>query len=257
MPSSRAGPGGRAGRVVREAAGADLASSTRSRRPGRRPGASSWLGFNRRWAPAVLAAQRLAGGGAPRRSSWSTGSPRAGSLTATGTSTGARAAGCSARCATSSIPRRRWSGADIEEPSGAGRRPRRGDGRWPATTLVVALRFADGSVATICYGSAAPAAGKERIEVLPDPGAWSSTTSGPASSTAGRSGRAARTRATAPTPPHSGRRCTAARPCRPRPCWPPCAPPSRRRLKAKASSEKGCDGYVDEPSTTSTGLGRM
>ena len=32
--------------------------------------------------------------------------------------------------------------------------------------MVVALRFADGSVASIAYGSAPPATGKERIEVL-------------------------------------------------------------------------------------------
>ena len=76
--------------------------------------------------------------------------------------------------------------------------------------VVVALRFADGSVASIAYGSAPPVAGKERIEVLagshqviiddfrsvlverPDP--W----------------KGGRTRATAPTPPRSGRRCAVA-----------------------------------------------
>jgi predicted dehydrogenase len=35
----------------------------------------------------------------------------------------------------------------------------------PADDAVVALRFADGSLATIGYGSAAPSAGKERVEV--------------------------------------------------------------------------------------------
>jgi predicted dehydrogenase/threonine dehydrogenase-like Zn-dependent dehydrogenase len=41
-----------------------------------------------------------------------------------------------------------------------------GDGRAvPGNDAVVALRFADGSLATICYGSALPTAGKEWIEV--------------------------------------------------------------------------------------------
>ena len=35
----------------------------------------------------------------------------------------------------------------------------------PGNDAVVSLRFADGSLATICYGSALPSAGKEWIEV--------------------------------------------------------------------------------------------
>jgi predicted dehydrogenase len=41
-----------------------------------------------------------------------------------------------------------------------------GDGRTvPGNDAIVSLRFADGSLATICYGSALPKAGKEWIEV--------------------------------------------------------------------------------------------
>ena len=102
------------------------------------------------------------GRGDRRRSWWSTGSPRAGSPTATGTSTGARAAACSARCATSSTSRRRSSGADIEDAVAV----LGGDASQGNDGVAVALRFADGSVASIAYGSTPPVAGKERIEVL-------------------------------------------------------------------------------------------
>ena len=61
-------------------------------------------------------------------------------------------------------------GTDIEETvslladQGHGRRS--GDGRIvPGNEAVVSLRFADGSLATICYGSALPSAGKEWIQV--------------------------------------------------------------------------------------------
>jgi hypothetical protein len=60
-------------------------------------------------------------------------------------------------------------GADIEETVSvlAGEsHGRGGDGHIvPGNDAVVSLRFADGSLATICYGSARPAAGKEWIEV--------------------------------------------------------------------------------------------
>jgi predicted dehydrogenase len=61
-------------------------------------------------------------------------------------------------------------GADIEETvsvlAGEGHGRRGGDGRTvPGNDAIVSLRFADGSLATICYGSALPAAGKEWIEV--------------------------------------------------------------------------------------------
>jgi predicted dehydrogenase len=40
-----------------------------------------------------------------------------------------------------------------------------GPGMVPGNDALVSLRFADGSLATICYGSALPAAGKEWIEI--------------------------------------------------------------------------------------------
>jgi len=61
-------------------------------------------------------------------------------------------------------------GTDIEETvsvlAGDSHGRRGGDGRVvPGNDAVVSLRFADGSLATICYGSALPSAGKEWIEV--------------------------------------------------------------------------------------------
>jgi predicted dehydrogenase len=61
-------------------------------------------------------------------------------------------------------------GADIEETvsvlAGDGHGRGGGDGRAVlGNDAVVSLRFADGSLATICYGSALPTAGKEWIEV--------------------------------------------------------------------------------------------
>jgi predicted dehydrogenase/threonine dehydrogenase-like Zn-dependent dehydrogenase len=119
------------------------------------------LGFNRRWAPAVQAAQRiLAEVKAPRLIVY--------------------------RIAAGRVPDGHWYldprqggrmlgevchfvdaaqalvGADIEDAAAvlSGDAARGNDG------VVVALRFADGSVASIAYGSAMPVAGKERIEVL-------------------------------------------------------------------------------------------
>jgi predicted dehydrogenase len=53
-------------------------------------------------------------------------------------------------------------GADIEDAAGV----LGGDATQGNDGVVVALRFADGSVASIAYGSARSTAGKERIEVL-------------------------------------------------------------------------------------------
>jgi predicted dehydrogenase len=53
-------------------------------------------------------------------------------------------------------------GADIEDAVGV----LGGDAAQANDGMVVALRFADGSVASIAYGSTPPVAGKERIEVL-------------------------------------------------------------------------------------------
>ena len=119
------------------------------------------LGFNRRFAPAVLAAQRvLAQVQTPKLVVY--------------------------RIAAGRVPDGHWYldrrqggrllgevchfvdlaqalvGADIEDAvSVIG-----GEASQGTDGTVVALRFADGSVASIAYGSAKPVAGKERIEVL-------------------------------------------------------------------------------------------
>jgi predicted dehydrogenase/threonine dehydrogenase-like Zn-dependent dehydrogenase len=118
------------------------------------------IGFNRRWSPAVLAArQALAGITAPRLVVY--------------------------RVAAGPVPRDHWYhdrrqggrllgevchfvdtaqalvGAPAEYVTGlAGGGP-----GGPGDDAVVALRFADGSLASIGYGSATPSAGKEWIEV--------------------------------------------------------------------------------------------
>jgi len=132
----------------------------------RASGRQLMVGFNRRWSPAVLAAQRaLDGTLGPRYIVY--------------------------RIAAGPVPDNHWYrdrrqggrllgevchfvdtaqalvGADIEDVAsvlggdldGAGPGVRGND-------AVVSLRFADGSMATICYGSALPVAGKERIEVM-------------------------------------------------------------------------------------------
>jgi len=119
------------------------------------------LGFNRRWSPAVQAAQRvLAEVTAPKLIVY--------------------------RIAAGRVPDGHWYldrrqggrllgevchfvdlaqalvGADIEDASGV----LTGDAAQGNDGVAVALRFADGSVASIAYGSTPPVAGKERIEVL-------------------------------------------------------------------------------------------
>jgi len=117
-------------------------------------------GFNRRWSPAVLAAQKaLAGTNSPKFLVY--------------------------RVAAGPVPDGHWYrdrrqggrllgevchfvdtaqalvGADIEEAAGI-----LGDADGVAgNDAIVSLRFADGSLATICYGSAVPTEGKEWIEV--------------------------------------------------------------------------------------------
>jgi predicted dehydrogenase len=127
------------------------------------------IGFNRRWSPAVLPARAvLAGMASPKFLVY--------------------------RVAAGPVPEGHWYtdrrqggrilgevchfvdtaqaliGADIEETvsvlSGDGHGRGGGDGRGvPGNDAIVSLRFADGSLATICYGSALPRAGKEWIEV--------------------------------------------------------------------------------------------
>jgi len=118
------------------------------------------VGFNRRWSPAVLTAQRaLAEAASPKFLVY--------------------------RVAAGPVPDGHWYadrrqggrllgevchfvdtaqaliGSDIEETVSV-----LGGGRGiPGNDAIVSLRFADGSLATICYGSAMPTAGKEWIEV--------------------------------------------------------------------------------------------
>ena len=119
------------------------------------------LGFNRRWAPTVLSAQRiLAQVHAPKVVVY--------------------------RIAAGRVPDGHWYldrrqggrvlgevchfvdlaqalvGADIEETVAV----QGGDASQGTDGVVVGLRFADGSVASITYSSAPPTAGKERIEIL-------------------------------------------------------------------------------------------
>jgi predicted dehydrogenase/threonine dehydrogenase-like Zn-dependent dehydrogenase len=122
------------------------------------------LGFNRRWAPAVQTAQRaVAGVKAPKLLVY--------------------------RIAAGRVPEGHWYldrrqggralgevchfvdtaqalvGADIEDAVAVVG----GEGSQGSDDMVVALRFADGSVASIAYGSSPPVSGKERIEVLAGP----------------------------------------------------------------------------------------
>ncbi len=119
------------------------------------------LGFNRRWAPALLAAQEaLAQESGPKLVTY--------------------------RVAAGPVPDGHWyldrrqggrllgevchfvdlaqalAGADIEDAVGV----LGGDVVQGRDGVVVALRFADGSLASITYGSTPPVAGKERIEIL-------------------------------------------------------------------------------------------
>jgi predicted dehydrogenase/threonine dehydrogenase-like Zn-dependent dehydrogenase len=119
------------------------------------------LGFNRRWAPAALAAQRvLADVPAPKLVVYRIAAGRVpGGHWYLDRHQGGRSLGevCHFVDLAQALV-----GADIVDAAGVL--------GWDASQrnddMVVALRFADGSVASISYGSAAPVAGKERIEVL-------------------------------------------------------------------------------------------
>lgn len=119
------------------------------------------IGFNRRWSPAVRAALAVLAEAAPPKL-------------------------VVYRVAAGQVPGRHWYrdrrqggrllgevchfvdtaqalvGAAIEDVTGicGG-----GPGALPGEDVVVGLRFADGSLAAICYGSAVPVAGKEWVEV--------------------------------------------------------------------------------------------
>jgi predicted dehydrogenase len=119
------------------------------------------VGFNRRWSPAVLAARKaLAATASPRFIVY--------------------------RVAAGPVPDGHWYadrrqggrllgevchfidtiqaliGADIDQATALG-----GDAAGVAgNDAVVSLRFADGSLAAVCYGSALPTSGKEWIEIM-------------------------------------------------------------------------------------------
>jgi predicted dehydrogenase/threonine dehydrogenase-like Zn-dependent dehydrogenase len=127
------------------------------------------IGFNRRWSPAVLAAQaalgrltspkflvyRVAAGPVPE-GHWYTDRRQ-----------GGRIIGEVCHFVDTA---QALIGSDIEETvsvlAGEGHGRGGGDGHVvPGNDAIVSLRFADGSLATICYGSALPKSGKEWIEV--------------------------------------------------------------------------------------------
>jgi predicted dehydrogenase len=122
------------------------------------------LGFNRRWAPAVQTAQlavegvkapkllvyRIAAGRVPD-GHWYLDRRQ-----------GGRALGEVCHFVDTA---QALVGADIQDAVAVVG----GDASQGSDDMVVALRFADGSVASIAYGSSPPVSGKERIEVLAGP----------------------------------------------------------------------------------------
>jgi predicted dehydrogenase/threonine dehydrogenase-like Zn-dependent dehydrogenase len=123
------------------------------------------IGFNRRWSPALAAAQRaLAQLSAPRFLVYRVAAgPVPDGHWYTDRRQGGRLLGevCHFVDAAQAL-----IGADIAETvsvlAGDGHG---GPGLVPGNDAAVSLRFADGSLATICYGSALPTAGQEWIEV--------------------------------------------------------------------------------------------
>ena len=128
----------------------------------RESGCQLAVGFNRRWSPAVLAARQALAGTCRGEAGGVPGRRRAGARRPL---VPRPAAGRAA--ARRGVPLR-------GHRAGPGRRADRGCGR-PAgrrrpggrhgDDAVVSLRFADGSLAAIAYGSADPVAGKEWIEI--------------------------------------------------------------------------------------------
>ena len=131
------------------------------RRPGASPAASSRSASTAAGPPPCWPRSGRSPG-SRRRSSWCTGSRPGRVPDGHWYHDRRQGGGCSARCATSSTLRRRWSATPIEDvaalPGGAAR-------ERPLDDAAVSLRFADGSLAAIAYGSAEPLAGKEWIEV--------------------------------------------------------------------------------------------
>jgi predicted dehydrogenase len=119
------------------------------------------LGFNRRWAPALQVAQRaLVEVQAPKLLVYRV---AAGRIPDThwylDRRQGGRALGEVCHFVDTA---QALVGADIEDAAGV----LAGDVSQADDGIVVALRFADGPVASIAYGSSPPVSGKERIEVL-------------------------------------------------------------------------------------------
>ena len=127
----------------------------------RESGRQLTLGFNRRWSPAVLAAQQaLAEEPVPKLVVYRIAAGRvADGHWYLDRRQGGRLLGevCHFVDAAQALV-----GADIEDAVGV----LGGDASQGNDGVIVALRFADGSVASIAYGSTAPVTGKERIEVL-------------------------------------------------------------------------------------------
>jgi predicted dehydrogenase/threonine dehydrogenase-like Zn-dependent dehydrogenase len=127
------------------------------------------IGFNRRWSPAVLVARnRLAGMTEPKFLVYRVAAgPVPDGHWYTDRRQGGRVLGEVCHFVDTA---QALIGADIEETvsvlAGDGHGRHGDDGRGVSgNDGVVSLRFADGSLATICYGSALPTAGKEWIEV--------------------------------------------------------------------------------------------
>jgi predicted dehydrogenase len=127
------------------------------------------IGFNRRWSPAVRSARAaLVGMATPKFLVYRVAAgPVAEGHWYTDRRQGGRILGevCHFVDAAQAL-----IGADIEETvsvlAGDGHGRGGGDGRIvPGNDAIVSLRFVDGSLATICYGSALPKAGKEWVEV--------------------------------------------------------------------------------------------
>jgi predicted dehydrogenase/threonine dehydrogenase-like Zn-dependent dehydrogenase len=128
------------------------------------------IGFNRRWSPALAAARRaLARVPAPRFLVYRVAAgPVPEGHRYTDRRQGGRLLGevCHFVDAAQALV-----GADIAETvsvlagDGHGGPRASGSSLVPGNDAVVSLRFADGSLATICYGSTLPAAGKEWIEI--------------------------------------------------------------------------------------------
>ena len=119
------------------------------------------LGFNRRWSPAVLAAQRaLASEPGPKLVVYRVAAGRvADGHWYLDRRQGGRWLGEVCHFVDTA---QALVGAGIEDAVGV----LAGDVSCGDEGVVVAVRFADGSVASIAYGSTPPVAGKERIEVL-------------------------------------------------------------------------------------------